>query len=172
MNKVYYSSELTHWGVQGQKWGIRRYQNEDGTLTEEGKKRYGRKVLGIYDKRLPENNRSKELGEINNRREDARKAVKLYGGKNAAKKEVSEKYDKRIRANSWKALGLSAPAVALTAFAMANESIGLLAAGALPLLPITIGYAAATNALRRNKKLANSYIDDLAIKKSSIKVEE
>ena len=26
--------------VKGQKWGIRRYQNEDGTLTEAGKKRY------------------------------------------------------------------------------------------------------------------------------------
>lgn len=33
-------NELTHWGIKGQKWGIRRYQNEDGTLTEEGKKRY------------------------------------------------------------------------------------------------------------------------------------
>lgn len=33
--------ELCHHGVKGQKWGIRRYQNEDGTLTEEGKARYG-----------------------------------------------------------------------------------------------------------------------------------
>ena len=32
---------LIHYGVKGQKWGVRRYQNEDGTLTEEGKKRYG-----------------------------------------------------------------------------------------------------------------------------------
>ncbi len=35
-----YSNELYHWGIKGQKWGIRRYQNEDGTLTEAGKKRY------------------------------------------------------------------------------------------------------------------------------------
>ena len=28
-------------GIKGQKWGIRRFQNEDGTLTEEGKRRYG-----------------------------------------------------------------------------------------------------------------------------------
>lgn len=34
------SNELTHWGVKGQKWGVRRWQNEDGTLTEEGKKHY------------------------------------------------------------------------------------------------------------------------------------
>ena len=32
---------LEHSGIKGQKWGIRRYQNEDGSLTEEGKKRYG-----------------------------------------------------------------------------------------------------------------------------------
>ena len=32
--------ELYHHGIKGQKWGVRRYQNEDGTLTEEGKKRY------------------------------------------------------------------------------------------------------------------------------------
>lgn len=31
---------LAHHGVKGQRWGVRRYQNEDGTLTEAGKKRY------------------------------------------------------------------------------------------------------------------------------------
>lgn len=33
---------LAHFGVLGQKWGIRRYQNEDGTLTDEGRKHYGK----------------------------------------------------------------------------------------------------------------------------------
>lgn len=33
--------ELYHHGIKGQKWGVRRYQNEDGSYTEEGKKRYG-----------------------------------------------------------------------------------------------------------------------------------
>lgn len=31
---------LMHYGVVGQKWGVRRYQNPDGSLTEEGKQRY------------------------------------------------------------------------------------------------------------------------------------
>ena len=35
-----YDSELKHFGILGQKWGIRRYQNEDGTLTNLGKERY------------------------------------------------------------------------------------------------------------------------------------
>lgn len=32
-------SKLTHYGVKGMKWGVRRYQNKDGSLTPAGKKR-------------------------------------------------------------------------------------------------------------------------------------
>lgn len=35
------TDELYHYGIKGQKWYVRRYQNEDGTLTEAGKARYG-----------------------------------------------------------------------------------------------------------------------------------
>ena len=35
------SQELYHHGILGQKWGIRRYQNKDGSLTPEGRKHYG-----------------------------------------------------------------------------------------------------------------------------------
>lgn len=38
---------LAHFGIKGQKWGIRRYQNSDGTLTDAGKKRYSSN--GNYD---------------------------------------------------------------------------------------------------------------------------
>ena len=34
MSKIIY-----HYGIKGQKWGVRRYQNEDGSLTSAGKKR-------------------------------------------------------------------------------------------------------------------------------------
>ena len=36
-----FSDELYHHGIKGQKWGVRRYQNLDGTLTAEGIARYG-----------------------------------------------------------------------------------------------------------------------------------
>ena len=52
---------ICHSGIKGMKWGVRRYQNEDGTLTAEGKERYGiqndkqeRKLMRYaekYDKR-------------------------------------------------------------------------------------------------------------------------
>lgn len=43
-----YQAELYHHGIKGQKWGVRRYQNEDGTLTAAGQKKYG----GMYKKAM------------------------------------------------------------------------------------------------------------------------
>ena len=40
MGYFYSDEELSHHGILGQKWGVRRYQNKDGSLTSAGKKRY------------------------------------------------------------------------------------------------------------------------------------
>lgn len=36
----YTTNHLEHWGILGMKWGVRRYQNKDGSLTSEGRARY------------------------------------------------------------------------------------------------------------------------------------
>lgn len=41
---------IEHHGILGQKWGIRRYQNKDGSLTSSGKKRYGKQIQKMEKK--------------------------------------------------------------------------------------------------------------------------
>lgn len=47
---MYDDNFLMHHGVKGQKWGVRNYQNPDGTLTEAGRKRYLNDPTGKFDR--------------------------------------------------------------------------------------------------------------------------
>ena len=44
------NNELKHYGVLGMKWGVRRYQNKDGSLTPAGKKRAKERIENINQK--------------------------------------------------------------------------------------------------------------------------
>lgn len=47
MNQNEVENEIKHWGILGMHWGIRRYQNPDGSLTPEGRERYLKKTEQI-----------------------------------------------------------------------------------------------------------------------------
>ena len=46
--ELYHCEELRHYGIKGMKWGVRRFENKNGTLTPAGKKRYSDEV---YEKK-------------------------------------------------------------------------------------------------------------------------
>lgn len=73
----YASSDfLCHHGILGQKWGIRRFQNKDGTLTAAGKKRYGTpEVYEAAQKATSLNNANNYIGKHLITRDGIRKNV-------------------------------------------------------------------------------------------------
>lgn len=71
--------ELQHWGIQGMKWGVRRYQTKDGSLTPAGRKRYNEDLAKIEaeTKKLKAQQRSKQRTEAKlSKLEEARKNLK------------------------------------------------------------------------------------------------
>jgi len=49
------NNELTHYGILGMKWGVRRFQNKDGTLTAAGKARYSDRLTKKDNKWIKKN---------------------------------------------------------------------------------------------------------------------
>lgn len=98
------SDELQHHGIKGQKWGVRRFQNKDGSLKPSGQKRYsidhdrrgrqvivdqnGKKMSGS-DRRFMEKAMKKDL---KSRLKDDKEARTKYAEYKRAKRDSKQSY--------------------------------------------------------------------------------
>ena len=92
------NSELYHWGVKGMKWGVRRYQNKDGSLTAAGKRRF-KSVASDEKKQQLHTKRAKFLleGNAENNKISARELKESYKDlKDLMSKKESQLYKKEI----------------------------------------------------------------------------
>lgn len=95
-------SYICHHGILGMKWGIRRYQNEDGTLTEAGKKRY---YSGKEQKRFakmasrPNGYTRDQLSETPQMRDAAKQLKEKASTLAKIRKEISDDKDRFYESN-------------------------------------------------------------------------
>lgn len=62
---MYNDDQIWHWGIKGMKWGVRRYQNADGSLTDMGKRRYDADKAANNKKKMKNRLADEELRDPN-----------------------------------------------------------------------------------------------------------
>ena len=94
------SNELQHYGILGMKWGVRRYQNPDGTYTNAGKKRYlndskydNRIVRGMANKAAIVGNAARIADKDVRKAEKKKKGEKTINALKETQKALHDQYD-------------------------------------------------------------------------------
>ena len=89
-------NELYHYGVLGMRWGVRRYQKRDGTLTNSGKKRYDKEMnkLKAEEKKIKNQKRTKaKIDKL----EAKRKSIEELKKSSDKKKKTDKKKDDLVK---------------------------------------------------------------------------
>lgn len=73
-----YSTYLQHHGILGQKWGVRRYQNADGSLTAAGRKRYVNDSTSLKDKSKSDKIKKSKVSNTNKLTDEQKAKIKKY----------------------------------------------------------------------------------------------
>lgn len=76
MYYIVYGDQLAHHGIKGQKWGVRKYQNQDGSYTSAGRIRYGVGKARSSLSNAYQNTSSKDLKNVQKLNKGLQSAVK------------------------------------------------------------------------------------------------
>ena len=147
---IHSDDTLTHYGVLGMKWGVRRYQNKDGSLTNAGKKRYDENVLTAKNKLQtakkqaamykvaytyhPFNtNMAREYDKSNLKVNYAKENLKNEKVKSILRNEKSKSKRRIELENKYKSKGMSSEDAAVAAYKRERTEKAIMAAGAVTL---------------------------------------
>ena len=106
--RIIYSDELCHYGVLGMKWGVRRYQNPDGSLTKAGRRRYDDVAQNPTSHLKPKSKHRQAL-------------EKKYKEQGMTSKEASEAAAKRIKTEKIIAAAAGITLAAATAYVVSKN---------------------------------------------------